>query len=137
MTICAGLLVAVAGCGGSGRVSGKVRINEQPVAAAEVVFEMQYGEESGAFYGITSANGEYVIDDRGQGGIPTGQYRVTVTRHTLKNGQPIPADMDDEAVAILKENGQTKVSTETFSKEVVSGKNSIDLPLSDTAKLSN
>lgn len=94
------LVLALAGCGGSGlpdvvRVKGRVTLDGEPVEGAEVVF-VGTGDDNHPARGTTDADGEFVlstyVDPRNNPtGIVPGTYRVTVTRV-----RPLYPDLPEE-----------------------------------------
>lgn len=66
------LVLAVSGCGGSGRVSGEVRLNGVPLSSGWVTLTYTDGKHS-PVSGAIGSDGSYRID-----GCPTGDVRVTV-----------------------------------------------------------
>jgi hypothetical protein len=75
------------GCGPAGNavgpplhpVSGTVKLNGQPVAGADVVFQLK--EDSRSSFGRTDANGQYSLTTRtGSDGAPEGDYVVAISK---------------------------------------------------------
>ncbi len=124
------LLLAFTGCGvKTARLTGKVILAGQPVPNAEIEFA-PINDPSKNFRGLSLAGGEYQIDYGPGGGLPLGEYRVTVTVHVTKAGALLP---EGEAGAVLKNSGQSVARNYVLTLQV--DKTSlIDLNL-DAAKL--
>lgn len=122
------------GSSGGGLVTGKVTLNDEPVDGARLVFEMT-GENAGApLPAQTNDRGEYTLFGYTNKSVPTGNYKITVTKMTLKDGR-IPDGEDllkAEAKGLLKNSlpkAYEKSSTTPLTREIKSGKNVIDLEL--------
>lgn len=99
-------LVALAGCGGSGRpklvkVSGKVTLDGQPLPGAQVALVLEstanakYARPS---YGFTDANGEFQAQTYDSGdGLPVGKYQVGVIKREVVGN--LPPGFDEENAA--------------------------------------
>jgi hypothetical protein len=81
-------LLAIAGCAQDGpelaEVTGTVRLDGQPVPGANVVFRPQEGQSGSPAYGITDAEGNYVLRfTRDKEGVIPGKYDVEITTEKL------------------------------------------------------
>ena len=81
------LCVPVAGCGAAGGsggpavfpVTGVVKLNGQPVAGADIVFNLKDG--TGSSFGRTDASGIYQLTTRrSNDGAPPGDYLVVISK---------------------------------------------------------
>ncbi len=125
-----GGLVCLAGCGpSSGQVTGKVTLNGHPVTGAKLVFESKDNPEAIIYYGVTGLGGVIQVDDRSQGGIPVGQYKVTVTHYTLKDATPLP---EGEQGEVLKQEGNAVEHTKTFDQDISAGSNTVRFELGES-----
>ncbi|OYW24170.1 MAG: hypothetical protein B7Z55_02825 [Planctomycetales bacterium 12-60-4] len=93
------LLIAVCGCGGGSKgsdlemipVTGIVRLDNQPLAAATVMFNPLPGTKGNGAYGVTDNEGKFtLIDFHEIAGCPPGEYAVTFSKITQPDGSPIP-----------------------------------------------
>jgi hypothetical protein len=99
----AALVCLLAGCGPAvARLSGKVTLAGQPVSGAELVLA-PVNDNTRNYRGLTIADGTYQIDYGPAGGLPLGEYRVTVTVHQTAAGALLP---EGEAGQVLKNSGQ-------------------------------
>lgn len=80
------LCVAV-GCGdGKSAVTGQVEMDGQPISGATVTFLPVAGTPGPGGVGGTDATGKYTLSNfQGKPGVVAGEYKVTVTKQTLKN----------------------------------------------------
>lgn len=123
------LLFAISGCGPkTARLTGKVTLGGQPVPNAEIEIA-PVGDQSKNYRGLSLANGDYQIDYGPAGGLPLGEYRVTVSVYVTKAGALLP---EGEAGAVLKNSGQAVARPYELSL-VVDKAAQVDLNL-DTAK---
>lgn len=83
----AGLMMAVVGCGGDGKVSVKVKVvkDGKGVDGAAVVF---HSGTLAPCAGVTDANGEATV------GAPPGEFKVTVSKMPVVEGNDPKASMD-------------------------------------------
>jgi hypothetical protein len=65
-------LIAIAGCGSTGTVSGKVTFKDKPLTVGEVVFTTDEGGH--VFRSDLSQDGSYRVS-----GIPPGSVKITIT----------------------------------------------------------
>lgn len=74
------LLTAAAGCGGLKLhpVSGRVTLDDKPVAGAAVMF--QPAEGGPVAHAVTDAEGRYTLETTNRAGAPAGLHLVTVTK---------------------------------------------------------
>ena len=76
------LLAALAGCGSKlASVSGIVRLDGKPVAAAGVAFHPI--DKGPVASGTTDADGRYQLETGSQSGVAPGEYRVTVSKDRI------------------------------------------------------
>jgi hypothetical protein len=91
------VVLSVAGCGKGDPshvgVSGKVTLNDEPLAGALVNF-IPVGKTQGiGAQARTGADGRYQLNDRrGQPGAAPGDYKVTISKRVMPNGADVPAD---------------------------------------------
>lgn len=113
----AGLLLLgllLTGCGQSGNdgitqtlvpMTGIVTMNGQPLANANVLFTPRGSTVGQGAYGTTEVDGTYELKHRSEKlGIEPGEYTVTITKMTQKDGSPIPdgkSAADVEAVQVI------------------------------------
>jgi hypothetical protein len=96
------LLAVLAGCGPSGPevapVSGRVTLDGQPLASADVSFQPDGAQRASS--GRTNADGRYqLMYKRGQPGALVGEHtvRITVSREIVRNPPQIPARYDTQS----------------------------------------
>jgi len=96
------LLAGCAGCGQSGPevapVSGRVTLDGQPLASADVSFQPDGAQRASS--GRTNAEGRYqLMYKRGQPGALVGEHtvRISVSREIVRNPPPIPARYDTQS----------------------------------------
>ena len=98
---CALLCLPLAGCGAGvaeGKdarnlvpVEGKVQLDGQPLAGANVVFLPINGTIGTGAIGMTDEAGAYTLVHRtGRDGVAPGQYRVVFSKLVCPDGSPIP-----------------------------------------------
>jgi hypothetical protein len=97
-----GLLVGLTGCGSKlASVSGAVRLDGKPLAAAGIMFHPKDGSPVSS--GVTDAEGRYRIESGNTYRIKPGEYSVTVskTRTTgvSATGIPVPGQVKTEYLA--------------------------------------
>lgn len=126
ITLIFGLVLNLSGCGGSdsvGRVSGKVTLDDQPLAGAIVQFQPVAGNSPSS--GITDSAGEYTLRyTRSTEGAEIGEHRVTIS--TFSGGDPDAEPPKPSVPEKVPVNYNTK--TELTAK-VESGSNTVDFPL--------
>lgn len=91
LTLTAGCLAGMSGCGGSqaSTVSGQVTLDGVALERGAVVF---HPEEGGPVaYGSIDASGNYTVQTGDQHGLAPGEYAVTVVSTTI----PPPATRDN------------------------------------------
>ena len=122
------LLAAIlAGCGGRlGQVKGKVTLDGRPVAGADLFFKSTTKPEC-EFFGVSGEDGVYQVSYRTFGGLPGGRYDVTVTRHVLGDGAPLPAGEEGDAA---KSEGRALKQIYLFEADVAAGDNEVSFELS-------
>jgi len=112
------------GCGGTvATVTGKATLGGQPVGGAEVVVEST-SDPSESFFGMTTEDGSVFASYGTESGMPVGHYKVHVTYFTQRNGQPLPAGEEGQA---LRQAGRAIGKVYTFEHDFVTGKNELDL----------
>jgi hypothetical protein len=130
LALAAGLMLALAGCGGNKPVpvNGTVKLDGQPLASGRIEFRTPDGKGVVAGTGIT--NGEYNFS--ANSGPPPGSYKVSISA-SKKTGKQIPAGspsppgtMVDETVEAIPDQYNKK---STLVKDVVSGPNTINFEL--------
>ena len=108
--ILAGLMLAIVGCGGDGKVSVKVKIvkDGKGVDGAAVVF--QSGTTTPCT-GVTDANGEATI------AAPAGEYKVTVSKTAVVEGNDPEARMNMmKKMMSSGKGGPTDLMPEEYTK---------------------
>ena len=127
----AAALLCFAGCGSAtGRLSGKVTLGGQPVAEAELIIA-PVNDNTRNYRGLTVADGTYQIDYGPAGGLPFGEYRVTVAVHQTAAGALLPAG---EAGQVLKNSGEAVQRRYVLNVTVDKATAQVDLNL-DAAEL--
>ncbi len=131
------------GVGDDGRpsrypVTGTVTMNGEPVANANVNFQLVDG--SGSAVGVTDSQGRYELTSfvPGDGAVP-GEYQVTVTKFSQLTPSPDvsedDADYDPDAPAMVPENllpeRYANPATSELTATVTESPNMIDLELTD------
>jgi hypothetical protein len=92
LTLAAGGLLFLAGCGGSSfpSVTGTVTMDGQPLSGATVVFNPEGGGGGQIATGLTDGGGKFTMGTIKKGdGVRPGKYRVTVTK-TAEKPKPVP-----------------------------------------------
>jgi hypothetical protein len=90
-------VLSLVGCGKGDpshvSVSGKVTLNDEPLAGAQIHF-IPVGKTQGiGAQARTGADGRYQLNDRrGQPGAAPGDYKVTISKRVMPNGADVPAD---------------------------------------------
>ena len=119
------LLAVFTGCGQSGPevapVSGRVTLDGQPLASADVSFQPEGAQRASS--GRTNTDGRYqLMFKRGQPGALVGEHtvRISVSREIVRNPPQIPARYDTQS---------------ELRREVKSGEENVfDFELSSDAK---
>jgi hypothetical protein len=133
-------LSAVTGCSlGKSLVRGRVTLDDQPVAGAEVVFHAEGAGPRNVYGGRTDTDGRYeLMYAEGTGGIAPGTYRVVITRQVDKGGAA-PPDQDRtmrELGGLTRNTLPARYATPgqtPLRVEVKPGKNTCDFPLTAQA----
>jgi hypothetical protein len=121
-------MAGASGCGAAvGEVTGRVTSQGQPVPKAELVFTLET-QPAEVFYAVAREDGNYVVDRGEKRGLPPGKYQVAVTDYVLAGGAPLPGG---EEGVVLKSSGQAVPRTHTLTKDVVAGKNEIEIKLEE------
>lgn len=105
--ILAGLLL---GCGGGTPapklipVSGKVLMDDKPLAGVTVIFNPLQGTPGTGGYAVTDPDGTYTLLHQTQKpGCEPGQYGVTFTKMTQPDGSPIPMNAKRGEVGMVEQ----------------------------------
>lgn len=133
LTLIASAVVSLSlvGCGvPTARINGKVILKNQPVPGAELIIA-PVNDNSRNYRGLTIADGTYQVDYGPAGGLPLGEYRVTVTVHQTAAGALLP---DGEAGQVLKNSGQAIQRRYVLNLTVEKTTAQVDFNL-DTAQL--
>lgn len=123
----AGLLLTAMGCGSKLTVvTGAVTLDDQPLAAATVIF-MPKNEAQSPAQGTTDADGHYTLEqEAGTEGIQPGEYSVRITTF-----QPVAEDEDPSSA--VKEKVPVRYNVQTELTAVVgeqeSKEGAFDYPL--------
>ncbi|MFO0880901.1 MAG: carboxypeptidase-like regulatory domain-containing protein [Gemmataceae bacterium] len=81
-----GVAVTLTGCGGGLKsVTGSVSLDGKPVTSATVVFTTADGKSSAS--GMTDSSGNFSLSTNGKPGAPVGEYKVTVVKTTVIEGE--------------------------------------------------
>jgi len=95
-------IFAYLGCAGGAPVEGTVSYKGQPVDGATVSLQTDDGNPVGT--GVTDGVGHFRIKSlTGTDLIPSGTYKVTVTKSTIMSSE-IPTDVSDPAVGKMMKN---------------------------------
>src|SRR5205823_2677672 len=82
-----GVLLLFSGCGPhEARVAGKVTLDNEPLAGAQVVFVGEEEKNQAPVVAQTDDAGYYKLVGNQGAGIPVGKYKVIVTKMALKDG---------------------------------------------------
>jgi hypothetical protein len=76
-------------------IKGKVTLDGQPLADANVSFAVPDGKNPTGFTsasGMTDSSGLYQAKTGDKYGVPPGRYRIAVSKWATPNGQPFKAD---------------------------------------------
>ena len=115
------------GCNSSTvKISGKVTLNQEPVAGTIIDFTSSDGSKN--FRGVSLDDGTYRIDYGADGGLPMGRYQITVSRAETLDGQPLPSG---EAGMVLRNSGQAIDRRYVLHKEIATSSTEFDLVLDD------
>jgi hypothetical protein len=119
---------------GDARVSGKVTVDGEPVAGAQVIFIGEDENNQAPLVATTGEGGTYCLIGNKGGGIPPGKYKVAVTRMALKDRTvPTGEKLEQARSKGLLLNVLPKVyehrSTTPLSFDVPPGHRTIDLAL--------
>jgi hypothetical protein len=115
-------------------ISGKVTLETEPVAHAEVVFVGEAEENRAPLVAITNEQGEYKLTGHQSGGIPHGAYKVTVAKMALKDGTlPKGERLEEARESGLLRNMLPPVYADPertpLRFEIHAGDNTVNLPL--------
>ena len=115
------------GCSSKSTVKGEVLLKSKPLSQAEVIFELKSDPVENRYTGGSFKTGNYVIDTRGKGGIPPGDYKVIVKWWVLRDGKPLPGG--EEGQSLKYDRSRSFEFNVVFEKTVEAGENIIDLPV--------
>lgn len=117
------------------QVSGKVMLEDEAVAGAQIVFAIQGDKSDGALLANSTENGSYkLLPNRGPG-IRPGKYKVAVVKMAAKDGAPLPQGeglLELQARNLLINvlpRAYADQTTTPLEVEVRGGNNTIDLLL--------
>lgn len=106
------LVLLLAGCGAATAapdvdlvpVTGRVTLDGNPVANATVLFNPLQGTKGTGGYGVTDAEGKFVLKHRSEKeGCEAGEYGVTFTKITQPDGSPLPPNADRATVGMVEQ----------------------------------
>jgi hypothetical protein len=127
----AGTLLAIVGCGGSynSSVTGIVTLDGKTVPRGTVSFQSKGGGP--AAYAVIEENGSYYVQTGREGGLPAGEYYVTITANeapattqTSTGGPPPPGkpitpswyrSRESSGLSFVVEPGSNKINLELTS----------------------
>lgn len=87
-------------------VTGKVTLDGQPLSQATVTF-LSTGPGGMSAIGTTDEEGVYALSAGPYVGALAGEYKVTITHYTMKDGSPVKAP-DEIGVEQLKMTGEVQ-----------------------------
>ncbi len=119
------------GCGDSNfaTIDAVVLKNLQPVSRAEVLFQAVPSQENGSVFGITNEAGQCLFNYGETIGVRPGNYKVTITVYTQRDGTPLPSG---EAGAAMITSNRVRQKNYVLKQELQPGNNSITLNLDNT-----
>jgi curved DNA-binding protein CbpA len=112
----------------TGQPSGRILLNGQPIAGAEMRF-VPADDPDQLFIGVSGADGLYQVSYRTFSGLPVGRYSVAVTRYELPGGKALNPDEENDAL-----KSDAKAVTYAFEQEIARGGNAIDFELAQAKK---
>jgi hypothetical protein len=87
-------------------VHGKVTLNGEPVANADVEFHPESEPKLGIHGAKTDASGMYQLRPSSGSEVPAGRYKVVVKRYVLPDGSP--PDPEDDPMLLAE--GKTRTN---------------------------
>jgi hypothetical protein len=116
--------LSLSGCTGStARVTGNLTLGGEPLADAELTFALAGTTQT--VHGKSGPDGRYWLNYPQGNGMPSGKYRVVVTRYTLPDGKPVPSG--EEGVALRGDEERVRKWSVQFEHEIKAGENQLDL----------
>lgn len=119
---------------GDARVSGALRLDNAPLAGAQVIFVAEDGKNPVTVATQTDGDGRYVLVGNQGKGVPLGKYKVVVSKMTLKDGT-VPAGekleqarMNDLLVNVLPPMYED-IATTPFLFDLRGGATTVNLEL--------
>lgn len=119
---------------GEAHVGGRVTLDDQPLAQAQVVFVGEAEQNQAPLVAVTDSDGRYKLIGHKSDGVRPGQYKVTVTKMALRDGTLPKGEALDEArqnaqlqnllPAIYADPEQTPLQY-----DIRSGNNTVHIPL--------
>lgn len=137
-----GVVAVLQGCGGHERevpetlatVSGKVLVDNQPVAGISMQFVPAPGTAGTGGYAVTDAEGKYSVKhNSGADGVEPGEYKVVLSHMAMPDGSPVPPDQsaaDVGAVESLAAQYTTIERTPLTATVPKEGKTDLDFMIS-------
>jgi hypothetical protein len=118
------LAVVLSGCGSrfDSTVSGKVTLGTTPLTKGNVSFHPV--SQGPVAIGTIAGDGSYSVSTGAEGGLPAGEYKVTVVAT-----DPPPADEPEAAGLLLTPAEYGDVKRTPLSFTVKPGKNNFDIAL--------
>jgi len=87
------LLVGCSGGGGGNRVKGKITLDGQPLAGADIILESRDKDNSGRFIGRTNDVGDYEVPPQPlPSAMKPGGYRVSINKYVDPKGKIVDPD---------------------------------------------
>jgi hypothetical protein len=119
---------------GDAQVSGRVTLENEPVAGAQVVFLGEDEANQAPVPALTNDDGYYQLLGPKAGSIAVGKYKVVVNKMTLKDGTvPAGEQLNQARSKGLLHNSLPKVyedrSTTLLQADVHPGPNTVNLEL--------
>ncbi|HEV3023889.1 MAG TPA: carboxypeptidase regulatory-like domain-containing protein [Pirellulales bacterium] len=136
--ILCGLLVTAAGCGGSNTapVSGRVRLDGQPLAGATVIFQPLSGERNPGpgSAGKTDESGGYTLQlmTGNTPGAILGKHKVSITAY--EGGDAIPSSGSGAAFRKARVPHEYNVQTKLTFEVLAGGTANADFDLESAPK---
>ena len=133
------LLLSSGGCGRDPNlpklepVSGTVTLNGRPLTNASVTFVPTGTTQGSGATGATGPDGKYVLESRGERGVPAGEYRVVVNKLVMPDGSDFPLNSDvppiESSAREMLPRHYSDEATSTITKTVPEGGGTIDIQL--------
>ena len=125
----------LSGCGArEAHVSGRVTLDDVPVPGGQVVFMSEDEAGAGPFVAHTDDRGNYKLKGNTGSGIPTGKYKVVVTKMVaadgrVPTGENVEATLESGTLKNLMPPFYEDRSTTLLEVDVGSGSRTINLEL--------